>query len=122
MIRYKTSADWDARNIMIKWIYYILSNHYYFDRLLFEAMNANMVPFLSNMRGPRASVTIDGTEIQDISCLGATMSSAIFFSTYVKKLTICYTYADAVFEGPHAEMIETFVQTLQEYLEIQENS
>jgi hypothetical protein len=63
---------------------------------------------LSNMRGCARPITLAGSAISNIVCLGATMPSAIFFSSYADKLNLTYIADEENVEGPHSELMERF--------------
>ena len=112
----KDSWYWDARNFVFKALYYQLSNSFYL-KAIEGAMLDNTYPRLSNMNGPRDCVYIDGSPILNIECLGATMTTGVFFSSYADNLTVCYTYGDIVV-GPHAFLMKDFEKNIHNYIDL----
>lgn len=112
----KDSWYWDARNIVFKALYLQLSNSLYL-KAIEDAMLDNTYPRLSNMRGPRDLVYIDGHPVLNIECLGATMTTGVFYSTYAENLTICYTYGSMVV-GPHGFLMSDYVDNIRRYLDL----
>jgi hypothetical protein len=88
-----------------------------YKKILLEHMVGNAMLRISNMRGPRDMIYIDAIPVLDIACLGATMTTGIFFSSYMDNLTICYTYGDVV-NGPHERLMRYLPQAIEKYLSI----
>jgi len=70
-------------------------------------MHRTALPYLSNMRGPRELIYIDGSPILDIQCFGATLTTAFFVSSYTNNMTLCHTYGDSVI-GEHERWVKIF--------------